>query len=243
MASSFLRRPRTYLIGIPIVLILAVTVGPFVYIHFIEADPPAKLSLSTHSTTTTAATTTAAATDAAATDATSLDGTWKVTTGSTVGYRVNEVLFGQKNEAVGRTTAVTGQLTLAGTTVSLASFSADLTKVTSNETRRDGQFRNRIMETGTYPTAKLKLTKPIVLPNIPANLTKISVQATADLTLKAATKSITFTIDAQRNGNKIETSGSIPIKFADYGIDNPSGGPASTEDHGVLEFLVVFVKS
>jgi hypothetical protein len=33
-------------------------------------------------------------------------------------------------------------------------------------------------------------------------------------------------------------NGSIPVVFADYGISNPSGGPATTEDHGILEFLV-----
>lgn len=38
-------------------------------------------------------------------------------------------------------------------------------------------------------------------------------------------------------------NGTIPVKFADYKIDNPSGGPVTTEDHGVVEFLLVFVAS
>lgn len=37
-------------------------------------------------------------------------GTWTVTTGSQAGYRVQEILFGQKAEAVGRTEVVTGQI-------------------------------------------------------------------------------------------------------------------------------------
>ena len=43
---------------------------------------------------------------------------------------------------------------------------------------------------------------------------------------------------------KIEISGSIPVKFADYGIGNPSFGSfVTTEDHGVLEFLLDFSRS
>ena len=37
-------------------------------------------------------------------------------------------------------------------------------------------------------------------------------------------------------------TGSIPIVFADYNIDNPSGGPAQTEDNGLLEFALNFEK-
>jgi hypothetical protein len=36
----------------------------------------------------------------------------------------------------------------------------------------------------------------------------------------------------------ISVSGTIPVTFADYGIDNPSGGPATTSDSGSLEFLL-----
>jgi hypothetical protein len=34
--------------------------------------------------------------------------------------------------------------------------------------------------------------------------------------------------------------GQIPIVFADYNIPNPSFGPASTDDNGILEFSLVF---
>jgi len=246
MTAEFFRRPRTYLIGIPILVLLAVTVGPFVYIHFIEADPPKPLTLDSAKTTTTGNTATSGKTTATATSAgaaSSLDGTWKATTGSTVGYRVNEVLFGQNNTAVGRTTAVTGRLALSGTTASTASFTADLTKVTSDKGMRDNQFRGRIMDTASHPTATFTLTKPIALTNIPDNGIKIDVKATGDLTLKGTKRSVSFAISAKRDGDKIEASGQIPVVFADYGIDNPSGGPANTEDHGLLEFLVVFAKS
>ena len=36
-------------------------------------------------------------------------------------------------------------------------------------------------------------------------------------------------------------SGSVPVTFADYSIPNPSfAGVVTTQDHGVMEFLVNF---
>jgi hypothetical protein len=45
-------------------------------------------------------------------------------------------------------------------------------------------------------------------------------------------------INAKRAGNLIAIQGITEITFSDYGIDNPSGGPASVGNTGQLEFLV-----
>ena len=43
---------------------------------------------------------------------------------------------------------------------------------------------------------------------------------------------------------QIEVSGDIPVVFADYNIQNPSfAGFVTTQDHGLLEFLLVFSKA
>jgi polyisoprenoid-binding protein YceI len=235
----FLRRKRTYFIGIPVLIFLVAVVAPYVYIHFIEGPAPKKLSLSDPKSSSS--TTTGGGSDSSAATSDSVEGTWTVTKdGTIVGYRVGEVLFGQNATAVGRTDAVTGDLTINGTTATAGSFTADLTKVSSDQGNRDNQFQGRIMDTATYPTATFKLTQPIALSNIPQNLVKITEKATGDLTLRGKTRSVTFDVVARRNGDKIEVNGSIPITFADWGIPNPSFGPATTEDHGVLEFLLVF---
>ncbi len=49
-------------------------------------------------------------------------------------------------------------------------------------------------------------------------------------------------MQARRNGTTISVSGSIPIVFSDYGISNPSGGPATTSSSGTLEFLLNLAK-
>jgi polyisoprenoid-binding protein YceI len=228
---------------------VALAVGvPFVYIHFIEGKAPAPLSLSSVPTTTVAASATTGASSTAASGvlsgaAVSVDGTWKVASGSQAGYRIKETLFGQSNTAVGRTTAVTGTITIAGTTVNAGSFSVDMTKVSSDQSQRDGQFQNRIMRTSTYPTATFSLTQPIQLSTVPADGVQITTNATGNLTMHGATKPVTFPVTARRSGATIQVSGSIPITFADWNISNPSGGPATTEDHGILEFLINFARS
>jgi polyisoprenoid-binding protein YceI len=226
---------KRWLLGGVVVVVVVVVGGPFVYFHFIQGPAPAPLSINTPVTTSASATPTTALG--------SLDGTWKIASGSVVGYRVKETLFGQSGTAVGKTTAVTGRFTLAGATVPTASFSVDMTQVASNQSQRDGQFQNRIMDTTDFPTATFALTSPVNLGSVPANGVVIKPTATGKLTLHGTTKTVTMTLAAERTGNIVRVNGSVPITFADYNINNPSGGPASVGDHGTLEFLLLLSKS
>jgi len=219
-----------------VAVVVLITGGTFVYIHFIEGDAPAKLTLESDSSTST---TSGSGTTAPA----SLDGTWNATSsGTQVGYRVKEVLFGQNATAVGRTSKVTGSLVVDGTTVSSTKLVADMTSVSSDKSQRDSQFHGRIMDTSQFPTATFELTKPIDLGSVPPVGQIVKATATGKLTLHGTTKDVTTTLSAKYDGTTIAVNGSIPITFADYGIPNPTFGPVSTEDHGTLEFLVVFTK-
>jgi polyisoprenoid-binding protein YceI len=216
--------------GVAVVIILAVVVAPFVYIHFIAPDPAPKLTISNTPPTTVAGSTTAGRAP--------LSGTWNVSKGSKAQYRVKEVLFGQDNTATGTTEDVTGSVAIHGTSVTNATVTVDLTSVTSDESQRDNQFQNRIMDTADFPKATFKLTKPIELGSEPADGVKITTTATGDLTMHGTTKPVTAQVEARRTGDTIEAAGSIPVTFSDFGIDNPSGGPASVGNNGAIEFLV-----
>ncbi len=217
-------------IGIVVLVALAVTAGPYIYIHFIKDDAPKTLSIDqapTGTTTATAATTAAEAT------------TFTITPDSQVGYRVVEVLFGQDTEGVGRTNAVTGSITLSGTAVTAAGFTVDMTTLQSDEDNRDRKFKGEIMETSTFPTASFTLSRPIELGSIPADGAEITATATGELILHGVTNSATLDVTAKKTGNSIAIAGSTDVTFADCGIANPSNGTVTTQDHGLIEFLLV----
>jgi polyisoprenoid-binding protein YceI len=241
-------RPRHWLrwliTAIVIVVVLAVA-GPFVYIHFFNGSTPTALSLTPSGSASASAGSSASSTPAATTAASgSVAGTWNAGSGSVVGYRVNEVLVGQSTTAVGRTTSVTGHLAIAGTTATAASFTVQMATVHSDKSERDGQFDNRIMDVAKYPTGTFTLTSPIDLAPLPATGVIKSYTAHGKLTLHGTTRAVTFTLTAERKGANIEVAGDIPVLFADYDIQNPSvGGFVTTQDHGLLEFLLVFGKA
>ena len=220
-----------WIIGGVVVVLVLVVGGPFVYIHFIEGPAPAKLSLSTATTPPTAAKSTAAP----------LAGTWRIGAGSTAGYRVEENLFGQHAAAVGRTSGVTGTMTIVGTKVTASSFTVDMTTVKSDRDLRNSQFQGRIMDTADFPTATFALTSPIELAPVPKNGVIKSYSAVGKLTLHGTTKTVTIPLTAKRTGNVIQVQGILTITFADYGVNNPSGGPATVGDSGQMEFLLQLV--
>jgi polyisoprenoid-binding protein YceI len=189
-------------------------------------------------TDTSAAAETSAPADGAAEG---FDGEWAATGESEFGYRVPEVLAGVETEAVGRGSDIAGSFTVAGNEVIEACFVVQVASITSDETLRDGQFNGRIMETDAFPTATFVLTEPIVLDELPAvGGDAVTATATGDLTLHGVTNSVTFEVTVQAGDGIVGVLGSIPIAFADYGIADPSGGPAQVGDDGELEFLLAF---
>jgi polyisoprenoid-binding protein YceI len=235
------RRLGWWLVGGLVALAVVVFGGTWLYIHVIEGPAPAPLSLKSGAGTAPSATAPAGTQSGRAAPAGAVGGTWRVSSGSVVGYRVNEVLAGQDNVAVGRTSDITGSLTIHGTTVTAASFAVPMDTIKSDESGRDAQFNGRIMETSIYPTGTLSLATPIPLGALPANGVIRTYHATANLSLHGHTRRVTFPIQAERTTAGIDVSGSIPILFADWDIGNPSfAGFVTTQNHGLLEFLIKF---
>src|SRR5689334_17157022 len=91
------RSPIVWIVVAVVVALVLFVGGPFLYINVIKEDAPPPLALPTATTTTTAgadgASSTTAGSGSGATEG--VDGSWAVAEGTTVGYRVEEVLFGQ----------------------------------------------------------------------------------------------------------------------------------------------------
>lgn len=173
----------------------------------------------------------------------SFDGDWVPTTASEFGYRVEEVLAGVNTTAVGRSNEIEGLLTIEGTSATVVDITVQIENITSDESRRDGQFRGRIMNAAEFPTATFVLTEPIDFGRIPVGDEQITATATGELTLRGVTNPVTFELTAQTTDGRIGVLGSIPVLFEDYGIDNPSFGVVETEDNGLVEFVLVFERA
>jgi polyisoprenoid-binding protein YceI len=226
-----------WVIGAAVAVVVLAVGGAFVYIHFIESPPAAKLTLAPDSTGSPAPVGPAVGAGAA-------DGTWTIGHGSLAGYRVQEVLAGQNNTAVGRTSSVTGHLTISGASVTAATFTVDLRTVTSDSGQRDGQFNGRIMNTAQFPNAVFTLTKPIALGTLPKVNQIVHVTGVGTLAMHGVTKTVTATIQARDTGATIQVAGSIPVLFSDWSIANPSfSGFVTTKNHGLVEFSLVTTKS
>jgi polyisoprenoid-binding protein YceI len=224
---------RWIIAGVVVLVVLAVG-GPYVFIHFIEGKAPAPLSLKSSASASSSGA-------SPATSAAPVAGTWAISSGSEVGYRVKEVLAGQSQTAVGRTTSVTGHLTINGTSVTAGTFTVQMSTIKSNESQRDVQFDGRIMDVATYPTGTFTLTSPISLAPLPAEGAIKTYSATGHLALHGHTRPVTFPLTAERTSAGIKISGSIPVTFADFSIPNPSfSGFVTTQNHGLLEFLLAF---
>ena len=170
----------------------------------------------------------------------SLDGAWVVTGGSQAGYRVLEDRIGglQNIEAVGRTGAVTGGFTVSGTTVADIRAEVQVATITSDSTFRDGRFAGSIMDAATFPTATFTAAAA-TLPSLPADGETVTVPVTGELTLKGVTRPGRVVLRVQRSGEQVQILGSIPVVFADHGIETPQPPGLSVRDEGTVEFLLV----
>jgi polyisoprenoid-binding protein YceI len=169
-----------------------------------------------------------------------VDGDWVPTVASEFGYRVEEVLAGVNTTAVGRSNEISGLLTIAGTTATAIDVEVQIDSIKSDSALRDGKFAGDIMNSDEFPTATFSLTEPIEFGSIPTGAEQVVASATGELTLRGVTNPVTFEVTAQSTDGRIGVLGSIPVLFADYGIDNPSFGQVRTEDNGLVEFVLVF---
>lgn len=241
----FLRRHLRWVVGAAVAVVALAVGGPYVFIHFVEGKAPAKLTLPAAASATSVPDQAGGSSSSAARPAraASVAGKWNVGAGSVAGYRVGEILIGQRTTAVGRTSKVWGSLTIASTTVTSASFGVDMASVVSDQSARNAQFRGRIMDTAAYPTATFTLTAPIALGTIPPVGTVRRYPAAGRLDMHGVSAPVAFTVSAERTATSLEILADIPITFAKWHIANPSiAGLVTTQSSGTLEVLLVMTK-
>jgi polyisoprenoid-binding protein YceI len=240
-----------------VALVAAVAVGGIaLYATFLAGDNVAELGLDTPAPSAAVATPSAAASSAVPSTAApgssaatgDLAGPWTVASG-VAGYRVRETFLQQNAEtdAVGRTEDVTGSLTVDGEAGSLrlasTQITIDMTTLKSDRDRRDAQLRGRGIQTDTFPTSTFDLATPVALP-ADFGSTDVAVALPGKLTLHGVVKDVTIEAQARVEADgTVVVAGSLPIVFADYGIEAPNvAGIIAVQDNGTMEFRVVFAK-
>jgi polyisoprenoid-binding protein YceI len=205
-------------------VILALGAFALAYFVLFPTDSPDEFALSEAPAATASATATEGSTK------------WTVADGSQAGYRVREKLafLPAKNDAVGRTSDITGEAESTGAgdslTFSTAAFEIDLSTLTSDQDRRDQRIKEIGIESSRFPTATFKLTEPLTLD-------AKQVDATGDLTLHGVTKNVTIPLQVRNSGASVEAVGKLTFPWGDFGMTAPSvAGFVSVEDEATMEF-------
>lgn len=242
-----------------LVAILAIGAGGYLaYDQVLRGDDVAPLALPSAAPSAAVASPSASTpSDPAASDAPSsaaadgaVAGTWTVTTGSEAGYRVREQLANlpAESDAIGRTSDVTGSITVVaagdGAQLTAGDISIDTTTIASDESRRDNRMRSEGLQSDQFPTASFTLTQPVDIPATAIAGTAADVTLVGDLTLHGVTKSVQIPAQAVLANDQIQVAGSLSFPLADFQITPPNVGGfvVSIADEGALEFLVVFAK-
>jgi len=243
-----------------LVAILAIGAGGYLaYDNVLRGDDIAPLALpsAAPSDAATSAPSAAGASDpaSAAPPTTTTDGavagTWTVTTGSEAGYRVRERLanLAAESDAVGRTSDVTGTITVDetadGAQLTAGEITIDTTTITSDENRRDNRLRSEGLQTDQFPTATFTLTQPVDVPAAALAGTATDLTLVGELTLHGVTKSVEIPAQAVLTDGQVQVAGSLSFPLADFEITAPNVGGfiISIADEGALEFRVVFAKA
>ena len=167
------------------------------------------------------------------------DGTWTVTTGSSAGYRVDEVLNGADVTVAGTTGQVSGSVVIADGDLSTGEVTVDVASISTDSGQRDSYFRSNVMDVGTHPTATFAIRGPVDLPELSG--TPVTVPVTGDLTLRGQTRQVQADLAVVRTAEGVDVSGAIPVVFSDFGISAPDLGFVRVEDRGQVELLLELV--
>lgn len=230
-------RRRTALIvaGLAVVVIAGFVAA---YAVFFTGDSPDRLSLSDPSSPS--------ATSDPARGGQGPVGRWVVADGSEAGYRVREKLarLPAQSDAVGRTTAVTGEMTVAASGNGFVArdlrMEVDLTKLRSDESRRDNRIRTQGLESDRFPKATFASAGDVAVPADAANGGEFDAEVEGDLTLHGVTKRVEIPVTGRLSDGTLEVAGSFAFPMSMFAIDPPNiGGFVTVDSDATMEFKIV----
>jgi polyisoprenoid-binding protein YceI len=148
--------------------------------------------------------------------------------GSEASFSIDEVLFGQPNTVVGKTSQVAGQIQVDKDDPSkstVGQIKVDLTGLKTDSNLRNNTIQGRILETGNSGNQFATFTSKS-LSGLPASVTvgqPFSFKITGDLTIHGVTRSATFdTMATLESDSKLSGQAQTTLNsFKDFNISVP----------------------
>lgn len=146
--------------------------------------------------------------------------------GNEARYRIREQLVrvDLPNDAVGKTTTVTGGLGVGadGKIIPAESrFVVDVSGLKSDRDRRDGFVRSRVLETDQYPTVEFVPTGFVGLPKKLPTSGSHTFDVVGNLTVRGVTKPVTWHVTAEPKNGQVVGSAATQFTFSQFNIAQP----------------------
>jgi polyisoprenoid-binding protein YceI len=165
---------------------------------------------------------------------------------SVVNYEVGETFFNQNNRfnlAVGTTTDINGEISVDEgnpQNSSIGPIQIDISKFTSDSSRRDNAIRDRFLQSRQYPIATFVPTSIEGLPDSYSPGQELTFKVTGDLTIKETTKPATFDVTAKIIDGTLNGTATTIISLNEFGVGPIEiGGMLKTEDEAKLILTLV----
>ena len=165
---------------------------------------------------------------------------------SEASYAVGEVFFNENNRyfvAVGISQQIEGQVTLDWGDPQQSSFgpiSVDISALQSDNGQRDNAIRNRWLQSAAFPLATFT---PTAIEGLPSNYNageELTLTITGDLSIREATRSVTFTVIGRADENEMVGEATTQILMTDFGFDPPNiFGVLQAENEVEIRFAFV----
>ncbi len=144
---------------------------------------------------------------------------------TTVGYAVNEVLFGNKQITRGQTSTVDGQFQLGAKDgqpyISMSKLQVDLRTLKSDNGMRDMAIQRQWLESSKYPMAVFVAKSVQGLPADAVQGQPYTFKVSGDMTIRDITKPATFDVTVTVQGTTITGEATTQIYMKDFGFNPP----------------------
>ena len=147
-------------------------------------------------------------------------------TGNEARYRIREQLVRMDlpNDAIGKTTEITGGIGVGGDGKIIpteSKFVVGVGSLKSDRDMRDGYVRRRVLQADQFPTVEFSPTEFRGLPKTLPTSGAHTFDVLGNLTVRGVTKPTTWHVTAEQKNGQVTGNASTLFTFSDFNIDQP----------------------